>query len=564
MSNISNTMTDRHIVNVKVNQQLDTKRKSAGAKKNLNTFFCGTHPLDSFAKVVDTTLKEFENGITSQCLQSRNISGAQALANAASKMAYKDGCGVPAELRAFLVSKNIMKMPLLYFVGSRFHVLFHNCGAVYYLKPLLEEFLVKVWGAPNRLLQAIQSDLKSNPLIIGCRALGLLGKQFTGPWMAFTMVERPILELNDFYKSCVDKLTMWCEDATELLLGEGVIFNGIDVKKDAMYEALVKPCDIDNDTKLVLQRLCKSILTVCERQLVDQLPGGQYSVPETSLMSEAASCTANNISGERVFALLDSNIHRAPHAKMDFLEAKIKYKENQTALWLESKDIERQKELSKFAKTTARSNMVKSRGLEKALLNEKIQQLRQKRLEMEAKGTRLRDAKENALTDLIQYGGVWKSEQEMQGKIKSFKSNREAMAAVKNQLKVRKTILEQKPPPDSSASIFAFSYKGKQFPLNKLCENLLLLIQADQGHNTTSDVEHYLQNPDKLQNRVFSHMWTVDEQDKWFEGEILNMIVNKEREPEFRIRYAEHGDEDYFLTLSEIITDVKNGEFLLL
>ena len=71
-------------------------------------------------------------------------------------------------------------------------------------------------------------------------------------------------------------------------------------------------------------------------------------------------------------------------------------------------------------------------------------------------------------------------------------------------------------------------------------------------------------SPDKLENRVLSRMWTIDEDDKWFEGQILNMITNGSSEPEFRIQYAEHGEEDFYLTLSEIVTDIKNGELMLL
>ena len=169
LQNITNTMTDRCVVNSKVNSYLEATRESAGINKSLNAFFCGTHPLDSFAKSADTVLQQYElkNNVTSQCLQSRSMSATQALSNAVSKMAFKDGAGVPAELRAFLSMKKIKKMPILYFVGTRFHVMFHNGGAVYYLKSLLEEFIVKVWGAPNRLIQAVKNDLKSCELVTG-------------------------------------------------------------------------------------------------------------------------------------------------------------------------------------------------------------------------------------------------------------------------------------------------------------------------------------------------------------------------------------------------------------
>ena len=70
-----------------------------------------------------------------------------------------------------------------YSVGERFHLYFHNGGAVYYVAPILLEFLNKVWGKPNQLPQVVDTDIK-NPeavLLDGFRPLGLHGKQVTGP-----------------------------------------------------------------------------------------------------------------------------------------------------------------------------------------------------------------------------------------------------------------------------------------------------------------------------------------------------------------------------------------------
>ena len=92
------------------------------------------------------------------------------------------------------------------------------------MAPILLEFLNKVWRKPNQLLQAVDTDIKNPVLLDGCQALGLLGKQVTGPWLRHTMVDRPVLELNLLYESEVNKLQVWSSDASELLGGEGVLF----------------------------------------------------------------------------------------------------------------------------------------------------------------------------------------------------------------------------------------------------------------------------------------------------------------------------------------------------
>ena len=74
--------------------------------------------------------------------------------------------------------------------------------AVYYVAPILLEFLNKVWGKPNQLLQAVDTDIKNPVLLDGCQALGLLGKQVTGPWLRHTMVDRPVLQAEPVLRGC--------------------------------------------------------------------------------------------------------------------------------------------------------------------------------------------------------------------------------------------------------------------------------------------------------------------------------------------------------------------------
>ena len=70
-----------------------------------------------------------------------------------------------------------------------------------------------VWGTPNRLPAAVVADLKKKELLTGCRALG--------PWLNFTMMERPVLELNQFYSETVEQLTKWSTNASDLVQGVG-------------------------------------------------------------------------------------------------------------------------------------------------------------------------------------------------------------------------------------------------------------------------------------------------------------------------------------------------------
>ena len=99
--NVSNTMTDR-CTNSKVNEQLNSFRSVGAQSQPLNTFFCGVHPLDSFAKGVDRVVKEYEveNDVgPTQTYSHRSSSAVQGLVHATAKVFHKEGSstrvGVP-------------------------------------------------------------------------------------------------------------------------------------------------------------------------------------------------------------------------------------------------------------------------------------------------------------------------------------------------------------------------------------------------------------------------------------------------------------------------------------
>ena len=138
------------------------------------------------------------------------------------------------------------------------------------------------------------------------------------------MVERPILEVNSFFAQAQTKLGQWSRDASEVLSGTATLFPADTIVDDIFTILLAPRNDVDDGkVKEVVQLFCKCILEVAERQVGDQLPGGKYDQPSATLQEEAASCTANNISGERIFAKLDASIKRAPNASHDYHKSKI-------------------------------------------------------------------------------------------------------------------------------------------------------------------------------------------------------------------------------------------------
>ena len=102
---------------------------------------------------------------------------------AMTKMRYKQGKGDPAEFKMFMRQENIKPSVIVRYVGNRFHVLFHLAGILYILRDKLMLYLENVSHNTTTLRTALIQDIKKRTIIIELRALGLIEKLVTGPWM---------------------------------------------------------------------------------------------------------------------------------------------------------------------------------------------------------------------------------------------------------------------------------------------------------------------------------------------------------------------------------------------
>ena len=174
--------------------------------------------------------------------------------------------------------------------------------------------------------------------LVECRALGLVGKFLTGPWMRLVKQEIGVLELNKYYNEAVDALAKFSKDAIRVVNGTAPpVFKDVPMVKDEIFKVLTENSDLDTQTSALLTRLFGSILEDCLRQLKEQLPGGKYDEPTEEVRRQAQSCTGNNISGERVFGQLDYQLKRAPNANVTYSESKLMYSNNATEKWLDEK-----------------------------------------------------------------------------------------------------------------------------------------------------------------------------------------------------------------------------------
>ena len=132
--------------------------------------------------------------------------------------------------------------------------------------------------------------------------------------------------------------------------------------------------------------------------------------------------------------------------------------------------------------------------------------------------------KEHLLGDLSRIGGLWQHTQvvEVEDQMKALMllSHAKQLNALKTQIKARKVILNQ----EADVALFAFSVGGRQHSVPTLVNNLCAFVKAASQHGTEPDfLTACVIDPTLLVGRKIRHIWSTDNGDEAFMGEILGV-----------------------------------------
>lgn len=416
-------MSDRCTTNKALEDLLEAEKGGP-----VNRFKCGIHPLDTIARDCDKHVREYETDISftekrpkgNYPFIHRTESHTQALIRTAGKIFHDTAYSCSHEFACFLSNKpgatdhNLAADRVVYhrYVGNRFHVMFLNSGILYHLIPDMVDFFNNVFNPANVVQSAVVNAVQCNDMHITLRAFGLIGKFITGPWMRLVGKVQHILELNPHFAEAREKLQSWSKDARPLLSAEATsIFTVAPILADPVFRSLTASKATDAATCELVKKLCSVILSVVERQLETQLPGGAFWEPSQELCQAAQSCSSTNISGERVFAVCDREMARAPGAQHGFIEAKVLFKSNKTAGWLMEKTEAEREQTIRTAMKEARE-IRKEEKAEQRKLKEKISEMLQaKRKEQLEKEDKERKKLEETLEEMYDNGGLWEETQ---------------------------------------------------------------------------------------------------------------------------------------------------------
>ncbi|WAQ97354.1 LOW QUALITY PROTEIN: hypothetical protein MAR_030044 [Mya arenaria] len=311
------------------------------ALSRMNNFFCGHHTLMHMADVSAKSLYEVKKGhfkneipihnVSFSWHNSYNLNGLQIICQKKRSKIWLSLHFVTF-ITQLLKDNQMRGLPLQPLKGNRFNILFTNAGHVYFLKSQMIAYLESC-PALNGLLQSVIFDLRQPFFIIGCKSLGLISKHITTPlWNIIENQEVSISDMNIRYVRLINYIAECVENLDDFIREYLLLYDDVPVKRDKMYEKLIKPSEIDCHVIVILSVIFPNLIQLIQRQFGSHLPGGSN---EHINEHETSSVDKHNQYPERVFSYADHILSSKPNIKTLALEA---FSLNKTHAWLSQRE----------------------------------------------------------------------------------------------------------------------------------------------------------------------------------------------------------------------------------
>lgn len=527
LKNTINFMTDRSITEVKTNRILTSEKLNLLQEPStINEFKCSVHPLLQFSEVCQKEIIKFE----SETDLEKSDQNTATLLRFVSKLFFKDGSGDPLFAATYLKEKGISTIPIMNFRGNRFNVLFYNAAGTFYLAPYLVQYFENSKSTLNFTQNYILKALKNDKILVILRALGILYKIITQPYMNKASDEKcNALSMGSTYNRLIYILKD-CTDNPSLLLKNNIsVFYGPFEPPDFISQSLFMSSHLDIQTEQILARLARVLKIKCESLFKDFIEGGKYYKPSEFLIKEATSCPSNNITVERLMAKLDSQLRTAPTANISSIENSILYKNNDTETWLENKSENEQGNIISSARKEVKQNISVIKNRKKQLFNNHVLIIKERekaqRKKLEKRNKEIQERLEH-----MRNVGIWQNKDIINKELNKLRTKTDKIKSLKKQINMMKDLVcldhQDKP-------LVLFSSNGKQHSEEKLVDNLLKLLEIknkkEQKDSDSISIENTIL--DQLQNKPLSligksvqHTWYDEDkhQDETWEGRIIS------------------------------------------
>ena len=367
-------------------------------------------------------------------------------------------------------------------------------------------YLEKFCCLNGGLRSALLSDMNNQDIVSHLKVLSLYGVVFTAPWMTLFYSDNSEVH----HLSLIPKMKVAVQTLKDIVNEPEVIISGRNIfgenieRDDPLWQALLDDTPLAN--KELVASMAAGFVEVLERQR--RYLTGDLSAPTDKMLKETEAAALHNMHAERIMALTDHQARRAPNAKIDFVEAKVKCKSNKTIAWFLSHETDTQDQMMKFVVSKTQS-MTKEKKDRQRKSQEEI--LKRKRLKFVKKTQAERKKVEKTVKDLE----------------KSFEREK----------------------------------------LDDLCANMSECTTEDRNV-----LENLLKKPADFVGKVISQVWYVDEAEDGHGQEVVYVghVIKLKRKKicTFVIGYhlpeeSEDDSDDYDIPRSQIITDFLCGDLVL-
>ncbi|VDI35042.1 Hypothetical predicted protein [Mytilus galloprovincialis] len=201
-------------------ENLDINTPTEMAK--MSSFFCKMLIFVNMASEVDKCLQVFErhvcNGKNPFAFEWKESGASRFVSSKALTLHGCEKSGVGQHFRTHLKERDIDNK-LITFRGHRLNHLFYAAGATHHHLNNIIDFM-ESWADPNDLLKSISFDVREKAFASDIRALGIIDKLITGPFLRIIETSKNILDLNQTLCHLQIKIRELSVDASPLLAGE--------------------------------------------------------------------------------------------------------------------------------------------------------------------------------------------------------------------------------------------------------------------------------------------------------------------------------------------------------
>ena len=129
---------------------------------------------------------------------------------------------------------------------------------------------------------------------------------------------------------------------------------GHSFKTGDLVIAALQDCVMTDNLRQSIVALTKAHLEVYANQLGTYRAGGYLTTLTDDQKEMCSSAAPHNIWAERTLGMTTALWKRAPNASLEFLESKVKVRENKTLEWLDGKEAQEQQQIIKWASKQGR------------------------------------------------------------------------------------------------------------------------------------------------------------------------------------------------------------------